>query len=285
MRRYSVMKTLSARFLIFVIMPLLMTFFSSCTRVVTIKKPEAYPEYVCSGVDRVTFKWAKIRGVDRLRFYAHTANTKEFLRKLNPKKIKQYRTPLVKANWDYIQVIGCQRKLCKDRFWNIDVIDNPKWTSQFFNENFASLRIIGDDPFVDYSEPIPGYVESYYVYQVARGYAFTLLRENFSTKTRVLEVKYDRIESVFGGIGIDGMYIEAVGYNVVPRTWVPKGSTLSISNPFHPANTTWYLYFKEPTRIIVGQQFGKPDPDEKPEWYGVDEDLLPCLILLVKCAD
>lgn len=266
-----------------------------CTDEVVIKRLIVTPDHVCTG-ESIHFDW-HITNVDKLEIWTSTGQ--RIYRTRN--KRGTWDSPPVEANWSYLRLKGCQDGNCENHYWDFTIIDNPKWTCEYFHVVTADVQlcgtiipggvfqIIGDQPEVDYDNPV--YTQDvegkFPVYRLIRGYSYSIPRNRFSSRLRVLQMKFDRINLLNdeggGLIDPDGMYVESTGMNSLPRSWVLKGQTLTVPTPFHPSDATWRLFYMQPQKIIVAYQFGKPEPGEKPAW---DEQIIekyPSISFFVKC--
>lgn len=269
-------KEIKYRFIFLVCMIVFPGLISSCKEPAIVYL-RAYPQYVCTG-ETIHFEW-HVKHLKRIKILASTGEVLH-----NTKDLKSnYYTTYVNPSWEYVRFVGCKKGKCDHIDFRIYNMDYPTWTREFFYEGSQGFNIIGGEIIVDYTESASPYHEVYNLYRMVDGYSYYIPSEEFSPRARVLEVKYSRTESGLDGIDPDGMYIEAKGSNNVSKTWVLKGDELTIQNPFHPSATTWYLYYDQPQKIFVGQQFGKPDPSDKPDWEMRVTSLYPALIFKIKC--
>lgn len=263
----------------------------------SVKRLVITPDFVCSG-DRILFDW-KVKNIDTLEVITPSG---QCLHKTSA-NTGTWHSPPAQADWDYLRLRGCQDDDCESHIHDVQIIDNPKWTCEYFADLQTSdlqicgsvlpggnFQFIGGSAEVDYDHPYPTLSAegAYPVYRMLDGYSYNIPRAHFSDRARVIQVKFGRIESVvIGGDDIylnpDGMFVESVGTNAVTKTWVAKGDTLTIAAPFHPSDTTWRLLYAEPQKIMVAVQYGKPGPNEKPDWHNTSLALFPSISFEVKC--
>jgi hypothetical protein len=117
------------------------------------------------------------------------------------------------------------------------------------------------------------------------GYGYSIPQAEFSQRARVIEVGYSGSDGPLFGVQVAGMFVEATGANVVPRTWVPEGQTFSVNAPFHPSQTGWILSYPTPQRILVAVS-DKPTVDklQGPRITETTQSLYPQIKFYVKCA-
>jgi hypothetical protein len=251
-----------------------------CDCPVTVRSFQASSRYVCSG-ETVSFNWS-INCVDKYKF--DTGNGMH-LATLG-KHATSYVTPAVQANWDFIQMTGCQGSACESRLFDIQIIDNPKWTRSYFYDRESGLQLIGDPPQVD-PNPLPEYQGAMYgVYRMISGYSYTIPQTDYSARARVLQVGYDGVDNGLFQVQVSGMFVEAQGAHIVSRTWVIKGQMLAVATPFHPSEATWILSYDQPRKILVALS-DKPTIDKRdnPQITETSVGLYPSIKFYVKCQE
>jgi hypothetical protein len=211
----------------------------------------------------------------------------------------------VQAGWDYLSLKGCRGSRCERRYYDVQLIDNPKWTCDYFGMQYpennvqvcgslmegGGFRINGGQPTIDLVNPLPGTTSQYPIHRLVDSYTYTIPRNHFSPRARVTRVRFDRLMSATLGmpdriLDPDGMSVEATtgGGNAVPKTWVPKGQDLAIATLVHPSDAPWSLWYRQPERVLVGVQLGIPDdPDQKAQIESTAVNLFPSIAFEVKC--
>lgn len=272
---------------------------TGCEDPVVIKRLAITPAFVCSG-DSIHFDW-HIKHVDSLEI--RTASGQRLYR--TTQRQGTWDSPPAQAGWDYLSLIGCQDGDCQTHFYDVQLIDNPKWTCGYFddlqseNSNVCGdmngdgrFEIVGGPPETDYLNPLPSQSRdgSYAVHRIVDGYRYNIPRAHFSARARVVQVKYDGILSAVLGLpdrilNPDGMSVEALGpSNAFARTWVPNGQSYSVGSTFHPTDTTWQLSYRNPERVAVGQQYGgPPEPGQKADISSTPVGQFPAIVFQVKC--
>lgn len=226
------------------------------------------PRYVCPCDDVVNFEW-DIDKIDKVRI---EANTGEILT-IAPKK-GTYTTTKVAATWDFVYFRVRKGGKWYDPYFTVEVIQKPKWTKAYFvsKEEGLTKLAIGDieiDP-----EPDPGLSQdkrgAYWVSQLIEGYSYRFPSDEFPRNARVITIKPDRLTTgyfLLRDVDPTGMFVEARGAENLPKTWVPKGQTLSISGNFHPSETTWFLYYEKPLKVPVAISHGRSLEEPDVSWW------------------
>lgn len=272
----------------------------ACEDPVVIKRLDISPSFVCSG-DRIHFDW-HITHVDALE--VHTAAGQRLLRTTS--RQGTWDSPPVQASWDYLRLTGCQDGECEAHFYDIQLIDNPKWTCGYFlrEAEMDNVRLcgsmvpngrfsfLGNSPAaVDYVNPRPESQAAeglFTIHRLVDGYSYDIPPQHFSSGARVVQVKFENtFHAALGypdhAIDPDAMFVEAVGPNTLARTRVLKDQSLTIANPFHPGAASWHLLYPQPEEIIVGVQYGIPDEGEKANQISTGQNFFPRIIFQVKC--
>lgn len=272
---------------------------SACDDEVIIHLYEPSSSYVCTG-ETVSFKW-NISNIDSLQVFSSTG---ESLHRTT-ESVGNWTSEPIPAGWDFLKITGCQGNKCEDEFFTIHIIDNPKWTCDYFNSAEAvslntcgtlvggSFQILGDDPVM--SDSIhPQSLTAHGIYQYVHGYIYRIPASHFSPRATVTKVRFNaKINVNLAEEGTwstaedtwdpDGMVVGAFGENEVLATWVPKDQSLGVANPFHPAEASWILNYQSPQKILVAIADPPREPGEKPIQYSTVTSLFPKIAFEVKC--